>query len=99
MGNAYSFAVARSWTLLAPALAQDYRAKVSGTVTDASGAVVPNATVTLKNVDTGMAAVRQSNATGQYRFDLVEPGTYSVTVNQTGFKRLVQEKVVLRNIL
>jgi hypothetical protein len=81
---------------LAPLLAQDYRAKVSGTVTDSSGGLIVNATATLKNVETGVVAVRQSNATGQYRFDLVVPGTYSVSVSQPGFKRFVRENVVVQ---
>jgi len=59
---------------------QDYRARLQGTVTDASQAAIAGATVTLKNVATGVTTVQQSNEYGHYLFDLVEPGTYVLTV-------------------
>src|SRR5579883_1872165 len=69
---------------------QDYRAKVQGTVTDPTQAVVVGAKVTLTNVNTGISAVKETGPDGHYVFDLVEPGTYSVAVEQTGFSRFVQ---------
>ena len=59
--------------------AQSYRGRVQGIVTDQSQAVIAGATVTLLNVETGVSVVRQSGENGQYLFDLVDPGTYSVT--------------------
>jgi hypothetical protein len=57
------------------AFAQDYRAKIQGIVTDSSNAAVADAKVTLRNINTGIAASRVTNATGSYLFDNVEPGT------------------------
>jgi hypothetical protein len=59
---------------------------ITGTVTDQSGAVVSDATVTIKNVDTGKTATAKTNSSGVYRLPLLKPGPYTVTVNQTGFQ-------------
>ena len=59
---------------------------VAGVVTDPTGAVVPNATVTLKDVDTGAVQTGTSNASGEYRFSLLKPGHYIVTASQTGME-------------
>ena len=72
---------------------QDYRAKVQGTVTDPTRAVVVGAKVTLTNVNTGVSAVRETTPDGHYVFDLVEPGTYTVIgrtgrVQQSSFRRI-----------
>lgn len=68
---------------------------MQGTVTDPSQAVIVGATVTLTNVNTGVSSTRQTDQTGRYLFDLVLPGTYTVTVEFAGFNRLVQENVVV----
>ena len=60
--------------------AQDTRARVQGTVTDSTSAVVVQATVTLINTETGVRATQASNSAGAYLFDLVLPGTYTVSV-------------------
>ena len=59
---------------------------IVGTVTDASGAVVTSATVTLKNEDTGATSVSASSDTGAYRFPLLKPGKYSILVAANGFQ-------------
>jgi len=59
--------------------------ELSGIVIDASGAVVSNASVTLKSVDTGRVQPTQTNATGFYKFSLLQPGTYVVSAIATGF--------------
>lgn len=59
---------------------------VTGVVSDPSGAVIPNATVTLKNNGTGQTTNSATNASGMYRFSLLTPGQYTVTVNATGFQ-------------
>ncbi len=74
--------------------AQDYRAKVQGLVTDATQASVVDATVILKNVNTGVEEARKSDASGRYQFDFVQPGTYTVAVEAKGFQKVVQENVV-----
>ncbi len=75
---------------------QDYRARVQGTVTDASQALVVGAEVSLKNENTGIVTTRKTNDNGQYLFDFVEPGTYSVTVTMAGFSRFVGEKIPIQ---
>lgn len=75
--------------------AQDYRGKVQGTVTDEAGAAVPGASVLLQNVKTGVEVSRQADGAGHFIFDFVEPGDYRVVVEQTGFKKGVQENVIV----
>jgi hypothetical protein len=72
-------------------LAQDFRAKISGRITDATTAPVPNAKVTLLNKRTGVETVRQSNGEGLYRIDFVDPGAYTLTIEVPGFARFIQE--------
>src|SRR5450759_3894976 len=74
--------------------AQEFRATIQGIVTDSSQAVVVGATVTLLNVKTNVAVVRQSNDAGLYRFDYVDPGSYTVSVQISGFARFVQENIM-----
>jgi hypothetical protein len=69
------------------AMAQDYRGRIEGIVTDPSQAVIAGATVTLLNVNTGIHTVRQTSPTGLYLFDLVDPGSYAITVEAAGFGR------------
>ncbi len=58
---------------------------ISGTVTDATGAALPNAAVTATNVDTKAARAGQTNGDGRFLFSEVNPGAYTVTVSATGF--------------
>lgn len=75
------------------AVAQDYRARVQGTVTDSSHAAAPNASVTLTNTATGVSAVKTAGADGRYLFDFVEPGPYAITAELPGFATVVQRNV------
>jgi hypothetical protein len=59
---------------------------VAGVVTDPSGAVLPNATVTLTSNATGAVQTRTTNADGAYRFPLLSPGRYTVAASSTGFQ-------------
>jgi hypothetical protein len=68
---------------------------VSGTVTDATGGVVPNATVELTNNDTNAVQVTQTNASGQYAFSGVRPGVYKLSVKSTGFRTENLQNVVV----
>jgi len=68
---------------------------VQGTVTDPSQAVIVGAKVTLANINTAVSTTRQTDQTGRYLFDLVPPGTNTVTLECSGFSRLVQENVVV----
>ena len=59
---------------------------ISGTATDQSGALVPGADITLKNVTTGDIRHTQSNGSGYFSFGSVVPGAYEVSINAKGFK-------------
>src|SRR5579871_1977596 len=63
---------------------------INGTVTDPSHAVVPNATVNLKGLDTGSTASATTNAGGTYNFGLLRPGHYQVSVKTSGFAEVSQ---------
>ncbi|RPI21971.1 MAG: TonB-dependent receptor [Acidobacteria bacterium] len=91
----YWIAVALALALasLAPVAAQVLTSPVSGTVTDQSGGVVPDATVTLTNVQTNAAETVVTNDSGAYTFPQVLPGVYNVSAELPGFKRARVEQV------
>lgn len=68
---------------------------LQGTVMDKTGAVVPNAGVSITSKDTGLVRSTKSNDSGLYRFDLLPPGTYEVRVAVPGFATAVFENVGL----
>jgi len=80
-------------TLAAPASAQFETATVVGTVKDATGAVVPDAKVTLTNTATGVTAERMSDANGNYEFFTVRIGTYVITAEKAGFSVALVDNV------
>jgi len=75
--------------------AQAVTASLVGTITDSSGAVVPGAKVTITEVNTGLSRRMETNASGNYSFPALEPGTYRVSVEQAGFRTAVKEGVDL----
>lgn len=77
--------------------AQDVRARVQGLVTDSSQAAIAGAEVVLLNTATNVAATTKTNASGQYLFDFVIAGEYSVTVESTGFRKFVQKNIVVQS--
>ncbi len=68
--------------------------ELTGTVTDPQGAVVPNAQVELKSLQTGETKNATTNSSGQYRFSLLKPGGYSATVTAAGFQATTQNASV-----
>lgn len=75
-----------------PAMAQTTTTgDIAGIVTDPSGAMVPGATITLKDLGRGETRTTTTNADGTYRFSSLIPGKYSVTVTSTGFKNATRE--------
>ncbi len=77
-------------------LAQDTRGRVQGLVADSTQAVITGATVTLTNEGTSVAATTNTNQIGQYLFDFVIPGNYSVTIEFAGFKKFTQRNVLIQ---
>jgi Carboxypeptidase regulatory-like domain/TonB dependent receptor len=78
--------------LIAPASAQ-FKAGVEGTISDASGAGAPNATITLTSKETQKKEVTKSSAEGFYRFPGLAPGVYSLNVELAGFKSQTLENI------
>jgi hypothetical protein len=68
---------------------------ISGTVQDTSGAVVPNAQVTLLNTDQGITLETKTNSSGFYTFNPVRAGNYTVTVTAQGFAKTTQTKLTV----
>lgn len=75
--------------------AQTTNASLGGIVSDSSGAVVPNATVTATGIETGVATKTVTNQTGAYEFPSLQQGNYRVTAALTGFSTVVIDPVVL----
>jgi hypothetical protein len=78
------------------ALSQTFTGGVSGTVKDPGGAIVPNATVLLTNLDTSEKRTLTTTEEGSFNFTIVPPGRYRVEVEQTGFKKFLQEPIEVR---
>src|SRR5215471_7149866 len=68
---------------------------ISGTITDQQSAVVPDASVTVHNVDTNVDRAFTSNGAGIYTAPFLQPGHYEVTVSKTGFAKLVRKDLRL----
>src|SRR5690348_9486615 len=73
--------------LVLPSMAQERFGTVAGVVKDPSGAVIPGATVIIKNKDTNRSLTAQSRGDGSFTVPAVEPGHYSVVFEKTGFTR------------
>ena len=72
---------------------QTFRGTILGTVTDSSGAAIVDATVTIRNVDTGLIRTTQTTADGSYFVPELPIGNYSVTVEKSGFASAVTDGV------
>ena len=81
--------------LIAAAAFGQFRASLQGTVSDATGAVIPNATVTLINSETSRKQTTTTSADGFYRFSGLAPGTYLISGEAKGFKRQELANVVV----
>ncbi|MFZ1009740.1 MAG: carboxypeptidase-like regulatory domain-containing protein, partial [Candidatus Sulfotelmatobacter sp.] len=78
-----------------PALGQGTSASLTGQVTDSSGAAVIGATISVRNTGTNLTQSSTSNGEGVYLVAPLPPGDYSLTVQQRGFERYVQNGIVL----
>ena len=79
--------------LAAPTAAQTSLGRMSGTVLDSSGAVLPGATITMTSDQTGQVQSTTSTETGAFVFPLVQVGTYKVEIELQGFKSATFTKV------
>ncbi len=93
MRNRILFLLVALAALSVPAAAQFETATVLGGVRDNSGAVVPGASVTLLNLETGVAQLKTTDAGGNYEFFTVRIGTYKVTAELTGFAPAAADQV------
>ena len=78
-----------------PLNAQSFYGSILGTVTDSSGAVVPDATVRVTNIGTNERQNVQSNAEGKYSIVNLVPATYNVEVTKAHFKRFLSDQVTV----
>ena len=85
-----------AFLITSPCRAQIASAELAGTVLDASGAAVPNATVTATNTDTSVVHSSVSGKNGDYVLTDLPPGNYTLTVEASGFRKLEQTGVELQ---
>jgi hypothetical protein len=77
------------------ALAQDFRATISGHVFDASGGAVPNTKIQVTNTASNEVTTATSDSSGAYTIPLLRPGDYKFTATAPGFKQFIRDNVVL----
>jgi len=73
--------------LSAAVYAQAVSASLVGSITDVSGAAVPDSKVTITEVNTSVSRSGQTNDSGNYNFSNLRPGTYTVVAERQGFKK------------
>jgi hypothetical protein len=78
-----------------PILTQAQTASITGTVTEPSGAVVPGATIAVRNTATNATRTLESNGVGSYRVENLVPGVYEISAEKSGFKKVKFEAVTL----
>ncbi|HEU0179549.1 MAG TPA: carboxypeptidase-like regulatory domain-containing protein [Blastocatellia bacterium] len=78
-----------------PGAAQDFRATITGRVSDANKAAVPNAQVNVKNLETNEITTATTNSEGNYKAPFLRPGSYSITIEASGFKKVTRDKIEL----
>src|SRR5438270_53112 len=92
--NAFLFRHGLMWLCLtAVLLAQSDRGTITGTVLDPGNAVIPNATLSLKNAATGAAYQTVTTGTGNYTLPSLPSGLYTLTVAAPGFNQYIQEGI------
>ena len=95
--------VVGTWTLVvlvwilstSTALAQQTQGLILGVVKDASGAIVPDARITIQNTDTNESRSTTSGPDGAYRLPDLQPGRYSITIQKEGFTTVTQTAFTL----
>jgi hypothetical protein len=92
----YAYVVLLLLALVGLAPAQEFRGSITGQVTDPAGAVLPGATVEIKNIETNVVTTATTNEDGSYSFLLLLPGKYTLTVTSRGFNTAVREGIEVR---
>src|SRR5258708_2182181 len=87
--------LALAGTLAVSSSAQVVSATLTGTIMDSSGASVPNATVKVTEVSTGTVRTTATSTDGVYNLPYLNPGTYRIEVEASGFKKFVQDNLRL----
>ena len=77
--------------IVSTAFSQGGNAELGGVVTDPSKALIPGVTITAKNVNTGIATTQLTNESGIYTFPVLQPGTYEISAELSGFKKSIQK--------
>lgn len=93
--SAWLLVLLLSFLSVASVWAQITTATLNGTVTDASGAAVANAEITVTNPDTGFSRTMESGSQGNYSVPELPPGTYNLTVKAKGFSTVQQKNISL----
>ena len=94
-----SFLLVLGWVASLPLAAQKITGDIEGNVTDSTGAVLPNVTVTAVNADTGLSRVATTSGRGAFRVPDLPIGTYKVSATTQGFKTEVQTVQILAGAL
>src|SRR4051794_23666200 len=85
------------WMVIATvAWSQNVHGRISGTVTDSSGAAIGDATVSLTNLDTNSKSQIKTEGSGNYSFVSIDPGRYRIEAEKSGFKRFVREPIIVQ---
>lgn len=87
--------LAGAWLWAPPVSAQSFTATILGTVKDASGAVIPQATIVAINNATNARIDVRSDANGSYVVPNLPPGEYTIEVDSAGFKKFIQKGITL----
>lgn len=77
-------------------MSQEFRGSITGQVTEASGALVANAQIRITNNANGSSTTAITNDSGNYSLLYLTPGQYTITVEATGFKKIVQQNIEVR---
>jgi hypothetical protein len=77
------------------ALSQEFRATLTGRITDPAGSPIAAADVALRNIETGEITNTKSGEDGDYQVSFLTPGNYSVTVEKAGFKKTIRAGLTL----
>src|SRR5216684_1392048 len=83
------------WVIAVPVGAQTTTGSIVGTVSDASGGVIAGASVTITNMDTGIAVKTATDNAGNYVITPLQVGRYSVAVEAAGFKKSIRSDITV----